>query len=789
MTTSYKLLSELGHGGMGVVYRALQMPLEREVAVKFLLAQIQNNPDLVKRFKREVSISIKLAHPNIIKIIDSGEMDGKLYYVMEFLSRATPLNRLIKKEGPFPPRRALDVALQLLDALDYCHAQNILHRDIKPANVMVDAEAHVTLMDFGLVKDTVESTLLTEAGRPIGTPRYMSPEVIRGIEHTAACDLWAVGAVLYEMLTKRPAFPGRTVPEISAAILKTDPIPLIEARPDLPGSLEPLVMGFLKKDLATRLAAAPPAIKVIKDWLELDAQPRTASPARQSMARLRRPSTGSHRVVQETGPLPVQTSTPSLSIPTSSTPTFTPTPAPTPRPQTRKLRPAPRAHVPMIAALGAAAFAVGLLIIWVARTAPPRPPSESSRPPQASPTPVVVAPAGSPVEPVTVTGLRWDAAMTQATVSFTSSRPGAFVVEAASRSGGLPPAVFREKTSELSHEVDLSGLIEGTTYRLRVVDDAGNELVSEDVTTLTLPEIVAKTRKTIASLDPAGLSRSLLEEWERVARGRIGLVPGDGRWEPVRKRWDRKIQEALRAHLVDPATRSFARVKDQAFKSTRVPAADKLELFERIVQLRRLEEIAVALRVPAPKFSERLTSPEFSQVPTAQLRKPAGFAIVFEGDGFDAQEIGAGEPFLQVDAVDRSQDTFFAAADPADAEKLIGTRVGRLEYVHPTPIPLPPRLKAGLFEVHAAVTDLAPANGFRILTASEQPTDRTRWRLLACLKRTGEGRHVVFHTVPPDLLADRPIYLKVEFDYSSLIRAQGTARQSGGLKWLFVAYQ
>ncbi|MBI4861284.1 MAG: serine/threonine protein kinase, partial [Candidatus Riflebacteria bacterium] len=263
----YKLLGVLGEGAMGTVYRALQMPLEREVAIKFMKSSFADKPDVVKRFRREVAGCIRLAHPNVIKIIDSGEENGRLYYVMEFLSDCKPLDEVLKKEGRQPIPRAFEIAIQLLDALGYCHSRDTYHLDVKPANVMIGADNHVTLMDFGLIKD-LNATMLTEDDTFLGTPAYAPPESFTSaLEASPAMDIWPVGVILYEMVTGEHPFVARNLQATVASIMRR-PLPSVTGVDEaLPSSLDPVLRRFVEKEPSRRVPSASEAIQMLRDWL------------------------------------------------------------------------------------------------------------------------------------------------------------------------------------------------------------------------------------------------------------------------------------------------------------------------------------------------------------------------------------------------------------------------------------------------------------------------------------------------------------------------------------------
>ncbi|MBI4860383.1 MAG: serine/threonine protein kinase [Candidatus Riflebacteria bacterium] len=262
---TYTVLSELGRGGMGVVYRAVQRPLGREVALKLLLGETGSGREARDRFLLEIRACIRLSHPGIIRILDAGEMDGRPFYVMELLVGSRTLQDSLREHGPFEVPEALAIARKLLEALAYCHAEGFVHRDVKPANVMLGPGSRVTLMDFGLTKE-LDATAFTVEGHIVGTPRHVAPETIRGDPTTPAVDLWAVGTILYEMLTGQPAFATDSIPELIARIVNAHPPPIGSIRPELPPSLDELVLRFLEKAPSRRVASAKAAIERIDRW-------------------------------------------------------------------------------------------------------------------------------------------------------------------------------------------------------------------------------------------------------------------------------------------------------------------------------------------------------------------------------------------------------------------------------------------------------------------------------------------------------------------------------------------
>src|SRR5215472_10977299 len=253
----YEIQSPLGAGGMGEVYRANDTRLDRAVAIKILPAEVAKDVVRKQRFEREAKTISSLNHSNICMLHDIGSQDGVDYLVMECVEGETLEKRL--KKGSLPTREVLRYAIELADALDKAHRQGIIHRDIKPGNIML-TKSGVKLMDFGLAKMNSEAAppdaltemtsdkKLTAEGTILGTFQYMSPEQLEGREADARTDLFALGAVIHEMATGRPAFSGKTKASLIAAILSADPKPLTELAPMSPRALDHVLKTCLAKD-------------------------------------------------------------------------------------------------------------------------------------------------------------------------------------------------------------------------------------------------------------------------------------------------------------------------------------------------------------------------------------------------------------------------------------------------------------------------------------------------------------------------------------------------------------
>jgi hypothetical protein len=258
----YEVVSRLGAGGMGEVYRARDPRLGREVAIKVIAARIADDPSALARFEREARAVARLSHPNIVAIHDIGREQGITYAVMELLPGEALRRRLLS--GALQVRKALDVATQVARGLGAAHEAGIAHRDLKPENVFVLPDGQVKILDFGLAQalapdesgasSTTRLDLLTAPGTVSGTPAYMAPEQIQGLRVDGRCDIFALGSVLFEMLSGRRPFAGNSSLDVMHAIVHDEPAPAALA--DLPGSIRRIMLRCLEKQPQDRFSSA-----------------------------------------------------------------------------------------------------------------------------------------------------------------------------------------------------------------------------------------------------------------------------------------------------------------------------------------------------------------------------------------------------------------------------------------------------------------------------------------------------------------------------------------------------
>src|SRR3989440_1817326 len=256
----YEIVSPLGAGGMGEVYRARDARLDRTVAIKILPAQFSADPVHKQRFEREAKTISQLNHPHICVLHDIGHQDGIDYLVMECVEGETLAKRLEK--GPLALEQVLKLGAQIADALDKAHRSGVVHRDLKPGNIMLTS-AGAKLLDFGLAKpaatltaSVTQSSPMTEQGTIVGTFQYMSPEQVEAKELDGRSDIFSLGAVLYEMLTGQRAFQGKGQLSVASAILEKEPAPISSVKPMTPPMLDHAIRRCLAKDPEERWQAA-----------------------------------------------------------------------------------------------------------------------------------------------------------------------------------------------------------------------------------------------------------------------------------------------------------------------------------------------------------------------------------------------------------------------------------------------------------------------------------------------------------------------------------------------------
>jgi eukaryotic-like serine/threonine-protein kinase len=362
ISNRYELGDRLGSGGMSTVYRATDRVLERTVAVKVLAEHLSDDEKFVARFRREALAVAKLIHPNIVQVYDTGVDNGRHYIVMEYVNGRSGA-QLLQRQGRLGPQVSVQIGVQACAGLDYAHRQGIVHRDVKPGNLMViggpagrrqsDGSAHdpptgemtVKLTDFGIAR-AAEQTRLTQVGSVVGTAAYLAPEQARGEEAGPAADVYALGVVIYQMLTGRLPWEGGTLAELAIRRENETPLPPDSYDPDVSATLSTAVLRALEGDASHRYRTAREFSRALRMGLAGQEPPVTASEAPTS-ALAGDATEATRRLDPGTAPT-----------------AYRPAPLPPPRPRPQA-RPVPVAAEPSAgpSAAGRLARALGILLL------------------------------------------------------------------------------------------------------------------------------------------------------------------------------------------------------------------------------------------------------------------------------------------------------------------------------------------------------------------------------------------------------------------------------------------
>jgi serine/threonine protein kinase len=258
----YKILKKLGEGGMGEVYLAEDTELHRKVALKFLSLHLASDADFKARFKREAQAAAALNHPNIITIHEVAEYEGRSFIAMEYVEGGSL--RTLLAENELPAGKVIGLTMQICEGLSKAHEAGIVHRDMKPDNILVDKDGRVKILDFGLAKLKTAATQLTKADTTMGTIYYISPEQAQGAEVDQRSDLFSLGVILYELLTRQLPFKGEYEAAILYSLINEEPEPLARYKASTPEALQRIVDKALKKDSSTRYQSAAEVLADLK---------------------------------------------------------------------------------------------------------------------------------------------------------------------------------------------------------------------------------------------------------------------------------------------------------------------------------------------------------------------------------------------------------------------------------------------------------------------------------------------------------------------------------------------
>ncbi len=263
----FKIEKELGRGGMGVVYRAHELSLNRKIALKILSERLSNDKEFIERFKREARVVAALNHPNIVNILSYGEEQGLYYFAMEYV-KGTDLGKILKEKKEIPLDQALSITTQIADALEEAAARGVVHRDLKPSNIMIDSMGRIKVTDFGIAYFQDAESQLTRTGLYMGTPEFSSPEQARGAPLDVRSDIFSLGAILYKMLSGTPPVSGESPLAVVAKILTEPIIPISRIKPTLPHLVAELVDKMMAKDIEARFQTPTEVMAAISDCLK-----------------------------------------------------------------------------------------------------------------------------------------------------------------------------------------------------------------------------------------------------------------------------------------------------------------------------------------------------------------------------------------------------------------------------------------------------------------------------------------------------------------------------------------
>ena len=273
----YRIVELIGEGGMAQVYRGDDLRLGREVAIKILRPQYANERTFVERFVQEARAMAGFSHPNIVNVFDVGRTGASPYIVMEYVD-GIDLRRKLQQEGRLSIGEALEIARQVAEGVGAAHRKGIVHRDIKPGNILIASDGRVKVADFGIARAMADAQHLTEPGVVWGTTAYLSPEQIRGETATPASDVYAIGVLLYEMLTGQTPFQGEDRVAVALKHLNEPPPPLHELNPRVPPGLERLVLRMLSKDPAQRPADANEVARLLRAYQNMGNEATAVTP-------------------------------------------------------------------------------------------------------------------------------------------------------------------------------------------------------------------------------------------------------------------------------------------------------------------------------------------------------------------------------------------------------------------------------------------------------------------------------------------------------------------------------
>ncbi len=263
MADRYEIISRLGEGGMGAVYKAIDRELDREIALKTIRADVASNPVAIRRLKQETLLARQIAHRNVVRVFDLGVADGVRFITMELVEGESLRTLIERREEASGRQGAVAIMSQICEGLAAAHAEDVIHRDLKPQNVLIGSDGRARILDFGLARP-VEETGITRTGVIIGTPDYMSPEQALGQPADSRSDIFAFGIIFYEVLTGTLPFSGRSMVESFLARTRERARPIESVEPSVPADLARVVTRCLERDPAQRYQRAERILQDLK---------------------------------------------------------------------------------------------------------------------------------------------------------------------------------------------------------------------------------------------------------------------------------------------------------------------------------------------------------------------------------------------------------------------------------------------------------------------------------------------------------------------------------------------
>lgn len=266
----YEVIEQLGRGGMGTVYRVYDQKIQEDVAIKILKSELAGEEGTITRFRNELRLTRKITNKNICKMYDLNDYQGLQFITMEYIA-GEDLKSFIRRSGRVSIGKAISIAKQMCEGLHEAHDLGVIHRDLKPSNIMIDSQGNTKIMDFGIARST-EAKGITEAGVIIGTPEYMSPEQVEGADVDPRSDIYSLGAILYELVTGRPPFEGKTPMSVAFKHKTSKPQEPRELNTQVPEELNRLILKCLEKDREKRHQNVD---RLLEDLKELHETPST----------------------------------------------------------------------------------------------------------------------------------------------------------------------------------------------------------------------------------------------------------------------------------------------------------------------------------------------------------------------------------------------------------------------------------------------------------------------------------------------------------------------------------